>query len=83
MKVLDELDHIVLGGDIQAGRRLIQYQDLGLLGQRPGNEDPLLLAAGQMTQRIIFVSLHADLGERFQCDVMILPPRTLEQPSAP
>lgn len=47
VKVLHELDDVVLGGNIQAGSRFIQDQDLGLLGQGPGDEDALLLAAGQ------------------------------------
>lgn len=79
MKVLYQLDDIVLSGDIQTGRRFIQYQDLGLLGQCPGDENALLLAAGQMPESMIFMRFHSDLSQSFQCDVMILPPWTFEQ----
>lgn len=79
MKVLYQLDNIVLGGDIQTGRRLIQYQYFRLLGQGPGDEDALLLASGQMPEGIIFVRVHSDLSQRLQRNVMILPPWTFEQ----
>ena len=37
----------VLVGDIDAGSGLVHEEDLGVSGQRPGDEDPTLLAAGQ------------------------------------
>ena len=36
-------------GDVHPGERLVEQQHVRLLRQRPGQEDPLLLAAGQLT----------------------------------
>ncbi len=79
MKVLYQLNDIVLGGDIQTGCRFIQYQDLRLLGQGPGDEDALLLAAGQMPKGIILVRFHSNLSQGFQCDVIVFLPWAIEQ----
>ena len=37
--------------DVHAGEGLVQQQDVRLLGQRPGEEDALLLAAGELADR--------------------------------
>ena len=79
MKMLHELDNVVLGRNIQACSRFIQYQDLGLLSQGPGDKDALLLAAGQLPESMICVRFHPDLSQGLHGDVTILPSWTLEQ----
>ena len=50
MQMRNEFNDVVLGGDIEAGGRLIEQEHFRLLGQGPRNEYPLLLAAGQMAE---------------------------------
>ena len=38
------------GHHVEPGDRLVQQQQLGLLGQALGHQDPLALAAGQLVQ---------------------------------
>ncbi len=46
MKMLDELNDVVLHGDIQSGGGLIKDEHFGLLCQCPRDKDSLLLPAG-------------------------------------
>jgi hypothetical protein len=45
MQATDQIQHTVLRGDVNAGGGFVQEQDLRLLRERPGDEDPLLLSA--------------------------------------
>ena len=47
VELLKQLQYFQLMGHIQVGGRLIQQQDMGLLRQGQGDEDPLPLAAGK------------------------------------
>jgi ABC-type phosphonate transport system ATPase subunit len=40
-------DNLFAGGRVEIARRLISEQDAGLVRQRPGDGDTLLLAAGE------------------------------------
>ncbi len=40
--------HLLAQLEVERAERLVEEQDGGLLGQRPGERDPLLLAAGQL-----------------------------------
>ena len=44
----DEDLHVLLGLHVQRAERLVEQQHLGLAGQRPGDRDPLPLAAGEL-----------------------------------
>ena len=44
---VDQLQHLLLVADVQAGGGLVQQQHRGLLGQGLGQDDPLALAAAQ------------------------------------
>ena len=47
-QALQQVDDGALGGRIHPRKRLIHEVDLRILGQRPGQEQPLLLAPGQL-----------------------------------
>ena len=47
----DEAGHVLLLLDVHAGHRLVEEQEVGLGGQRPGELDPLLQAVGQLAHR--------------------------------
>ena len=47
----DQLEELHLVPDVQRRRRLVEHQDLGLLGQRPGHPHPLPFAAAQSIHR--------------------------------
>jgi acyl-CoA thioesterase-1 len=47
-QLLDEADHLVAGGSVQVAGRLVGQQHAWLVGQRPRDRDPLLLAARQL-----------------------------------
>ena len=54
----------VLGLDVDAGERLVEQDHPAVLRQRPGEEDALLLAAGQFADLALAEVAHADAGER-------------------
>ena len=58
----DFTDHLRVKG----GRRLVEQQHFGLHGQRAGNRDALLLAAGKLARLGVDVGCHADLFKVFQ-----------------
>ena len=44
---VDELKRLLLAAEVERARRLVKEQDRCLLGKRPGEYDPLQLAAAQ------------------------------------
>ena len=79
MQVFDEFDYIVLCRDIESGRRFVEEQHFRLLRECPRNEDPLLLAAGQVAKRGIFVSVHSDVSEAIHRNIPVMFCRSLQQ----
>ena len=57
--ILYGIQDLLLGGRTGHGRRFIQEQDLGLLGQLPGYEQPLLLTAGKDGGQMVGLLLQA------------------------
>ena len=57
-------DDRVLGLDVDAGEGLVEQDDAAVLRQRAGEEDALLLAAGQFADLALAEIAHADAGER-------------------
>ncbi|MNC40884.1 hypothetical protein D3C75_896250 [compost metagenome] len=47
LELLEQVNHLGLNGYVQSGDGLIRHDKLRLDGQRPGNADPLPLAAGE------------------------------------
>ena len=43
-------DDLLLRGDVEAGRRLVEHDEVGIAGQRHGDADALLLAAGELVR---------------------------------
>lgn len=50
-QLVDQLQHLLLMADVQRGRRLVQQEHRGLLGERAGQHHALPLPARQMVQR--------------------------------
>ncbi len=51
-QVLEQADDLVPGALVKVAGRLVGEQHLGLLDQRPGDGDPLLLTAGQLRRQV-------------------------------
>ena len=51
VEVRQEVENLDLVGDIEEGRRFVQKQDVGALGQRHGDPDALALSAGEFVHR--------------------------------
>ena len=49
----DEVEHLLLGGNVQRRRRLVRHQQLRILRERRGNHHPLLLAAGKLAGMLL------------------------------
>ena len=49
-EVDQQLDDLLLGRDVEAGRRLVEDHEVGLAGQRHGDADALLLAARKLVR---------------------------------
>src|SRR5690606_18645113 len=58
------LDERGLAGGVHARERLVEQVELGLLHQRPRQEDALLLAARGLADLAVLERLHAYLGQR-------------------
>ncbi len=71
--MLHQLDDVVLRRDIQSSRRLVEQQYIWLLGQRSGDEDPLLLSSGEVAQRAVSMPLHPHVSQGVQRDLAIFP----------
>ena len=50
-QVVDQLEHLLLVADVERGGRLVEQHERRALGQRPGDEHPLALAAGERRRR--------------------------------
>ena len=48
LKVLQQVDHLCLDGDVQCGDGLVADDEVGLQGKGAGNADPLALAAREL-----------------------------------
>ena len=48
LEVLHQVEDLGLDGDVEGRDRLVGHDQLGLEGQRPGQADPLALAAGEL-----------------------------------
>ena len=46
--LVQEVEDLLLRGDVEAGGRFVQHKQVGIAGQRHGDADPLLLSAGQL-----------------------------------
>ena len=57
-------DDRLLGLDVDAGEGLVEQDHAAVLRQRAGEEDALLLAAGQFADLALAEVAHADAGER-------------------
>src|SRR2546427_12899956 len=51
-----------------------------MLGQRPCDEDALLLAARERSERVVFIVLHAGILEGVSQDLKVRLPGSLPQP---
>ncbi len=47
----DDLENAKLAGEIESGDRFVEQEQIGSSGDRLGDEDPLLLTTGQLTER--------------------------------
>ena len=54
----------LLGVDVDAGEGLVEQDDLAVLRQRAGEEDALLLAAGEFADLALAEVGHADARQR-------------------
>ena len=60
VQAVEKAVEMALGFRIDARRRLVEKQDPGLVDDGPGDEDALLLAAGQAADPPVVELLHAD-----------------------
>ena len=64
-QVDQEVEDLGLDGDVERRGRLVEQDDLRLQDQRPGDRDPLALAAGELVRVAVAEGgAEADLGQR-------------------
>ena len=51
VEVDEQVEHLDLVGEVEERRRLVEQHQVGALGQRHGDPDPLALAARQLVDR--------------------------------
>src|ERR1700756_2547187 len=54
---------------VECAERLVEQQDLGIVGERPRDRRALLHAAGELFRPMIFKAGEADLNNEFVCDL--------------
>ena len=79
VQMFDEIQDGVLGGGINTRCWLVQQKHLGVLGEGPGDKDPLLLAPGQRPQRAGMKVCHAHVLERLTNDFPVGLSRSAKQ----
>ena len=70
--LLDHGHDDLLRRGVDAVHRLVEQQDVRLLGERAGDEDALLLAAGELPDLRVGVVQHVDFGERVADDLAVV-----------
>ena len=50
----DQFDDLRLDGDVERGRRLIGYKNLGVAGERDGNHHPLAHSSGKLVRIVVY-----------------------------
>ena len=73
IQFMQKRHHLFTGFFIQVSRRFIAKQHLGIVDERPGNGNPLLLSAGKLS-RIMLEPIHnaQPLGDLFKlCRLML------------
>jgi DtxR family Mn-dependent transcriptional regulator len=55
--------HVAPDQRVERAERLVEEHDLGVHGERPGETDPLLLAAGQLIRVVVCMAVEADQCE--------------------
>ena len=73
-EVKERGEHALAGRVIEIAGRLVAEQDLGVVGERADDCDPLLLAAGKPRRPVPGARREADLGQQ--------PPRLFPRPPA-
>ena len=63
VKALEKLDDGLLGGGVDGGEGFVHEVDFGILDEGAGEEDPLLLAAGELGDLAVGELADADLFE--------------------
>src|SRR5262249_50348463 len=77
-QLLQQEEDRALGGGVHAGHRLIHKVDVRLLRQRPRQEGPLLLPAGELADLPVRQVADADLAQTLPCPGALLPAGTPE-----
>jgi hypothetical protein len=62
-QLFGQLQHLVFGGGVQRGRRLIQKHQVGVGRERAGDQDPLALPARQHAEAVTGAVVEAHHGE--------------------
>ena len=52
-RAAQEAQHLGAGARVEVAGRLVGEDDLGSAGERPGDGDPLLLAAGELARPVV------------------------------
>lgn len=80
--LVEEAEDAVVRLCIDARHRLVEEDDVGLLGDGAGDEGAALLAAGQLADLASGKGADAEMGQRMLDDVVVLGVRALEPAAA-
>ncbi len=79
-QIVEHLQHQGLRRRVDSGKRFIEEIDVGLLQERAGDEDPLLLPSGERPDLDWGEATHAHLGKRGQ-SILAIPMRDGKEPA--
>ncbi len=77
---VEDLERLLLVPDVERGGRLVEEDDRRLLGERPGDDDPLALAAGERAERAIAQAVEIELDEGSRRGVAVVRALARERP---
>src|SRR5581483_9722866 len=55
LKIVEQVDHLGLDGDIERRYGLVEHDQLGIDRQRSSNSDPLALSTGELVREAVYV----------------------------
>lgn len=75
LKIVEQLDDLLLNGNVQSGRGLVADDQLGVAGKGHSDQDTLTLAAGKLVRIALERALGIEADEPVSSSALRVPPR--------
>jgi hypothetical protein len=69
IELLKKLEDSTAGGGVEIAGRFVGEKNLRGIGERSGNRDALLLAAGQLSREVVAAGAESNAGDQISCSL--------------